>query len=84
MSDEAKVYEGGELTERLLIEALKDHTKALILHSKSLCAHCQCLAYNAENMWAAILNESPKYYQSDYNLLLYSWGLIDKEGKPKI
>lgn len=53
-------------------------------HTRAMAAHCECLGMNAENMWAAILNESPRYTEKDYQLLMVKWGLITEEGKPNV
>ena len=63
---------------------MSEASSFLNTHSKALAAHCECLAMNAENMWAAIANESPKYLEKDYTKLMTKWGLIDEAGKPLI
>lgn len=56
----------------------------LNFHTKAMVAHCECLAMNAENMWAAILNQSPVYLERHYSAVLQKWGLMDTEGIPLI
>jgi len=63
---------------------LERHIVSLSQHSRALAAHCECLAMNAENMWAAIVNESPRYLEKDYVKLMVKWGLIDEKGNPLI
>jgi hypothetical protein len=58
--------------------------RALQIHSRAIAAHCECLAMNAENMWAAILNENPKFLQKDYKALMRKWELISEDGEPSI
>lgn len=67
-----------------VVSMLRIHTQALAVHSRTMAAHCECLAMNAENMWAAIMNETPKYGEDAYHKLMVKWGLINKKGEPLI
>jgi hypothetical protein len=60
------------------------HIMLLEIHSRALACHCECLAMNAENMWAAIANATPPYTQKAYLSIMVKWGLVDEKGMPTI
>lgn len=58
--------------------------RMLVLHSRAMAAHCECMGMNSENSLAVCRNETPPYNDSDYNRVLYKWGLCDVDGLVKI
>lgn len=64
--------------------AMLEHSMDLRQHSKALAAHCECMAMNAENCIAAIVNATPAYDERQFCKVLEKWGIIDSEGKPLI
>lgn len=77
--------EFSEKTRRMMesYEALtKSHTTALELHYRALCAHCECLAMNAENEYACSVGRSIPYGEISYTAVMKRWGLIDGKGNP--
>lgn len=54
------------------------------IHSRALACHCECLGMNAENMWAAIANQSPVYVSNHYYQIMQKWGLVNEKGEPLI
>jgi hypothetical protein len=63
------------------LDALKTHTNMMKLHYKTLACHCECMGMMSENMLSAIYGTSPKFDQQYFNITMFKWGLIDKEGK---
>ena len=53
-------------------------------HSITMACHCECLAMNAENMWAAIANDNPVYRSQDYFKVMQKWGIMDSHGNSKL
>jgi len=54
------------------------------IHSKALACHCECLAMNAENCYAACRSSRPPYRDAEYYAVMQKWGLINEEGEPLI
>ena len=59
-------------------EQLKSLQYMYDLHARAMIAHCKCLGMNAENCLAVSRNEYPPYSDSDYNMVLFEFGLVDK------
>jgi hypothetical protein len=60
------------------------HIKLLEVHSRALAAHCECLAMNAENCCAAIMDCTPPYKEEQFAKVMQKWGLINEKGEPLI
>ena len=50
----------------------------LEIHARALCAHCECLALNAANMYSVIHDDHPPYHQGHYQEILEKWNLINR------
>lgn len=59
-------------------------SEALLIHSRALAAHCECLAMNAEDCAAIVMGSTPPYTAINYAKVLEKWKIIDEEGKPLI
>ena len=66
-------FEKGELTRS---EVIQLYTNTMIeLHTRALIAFCHCLAFNAENCRAAMLNAPIPYPDEAYFSEIKKWGL---------
>lgn len=65
-------------------KAMDEHNRTLELHCRALACHCECLGMNAENMWAAIANQSPAYMSNHYYQIMQKWGLVNEKGESLI
>ena len=54
------------------------------IHSRAIACHCECLAMNAENCYAACRSSRPPYRDADYHAVMQKWGLINEKGEPLI
>jgi hypothetical protein len=63
------------------LDVLKTHTDMMKLHYKTLACHCECMGMMSENMLSATYGTSPKFGQRDFNIIMFKWGLVDKDGK---
>jgi hypothetical protein len=63
---------------------VQEHNATMDRHARVMACHCECLAMNAENMWAAIANKSPVYLEGDYWLRMLKWEIIDENNNPII
>jgi putative NADH-flavin reductase len=60
-------------------------TQMMELHARTLAAHCECLAMNADNCIAAIVGGAPIPHDSlAYAEVLRKWSIIDEKGQPLI
>jgi len=60
----------------------KSEKNMLEIHARALCAHCECLALNAANMYSVIHDDHPPYHQGHYQEILEKWNLINEKGEP--
>ena len=58
------------------------HEELIELHMRVIACHCECLAFNAENMFSVINNTIPLYSQMHYQEVMQKWRLIDEKGEP--
>lgn len=56
----------------------------LLIHSRALAAHCECLAMNAENCMAANIGNQIPYTDMHYFKVMEKWKLINEKGEPLI
>lgn len=54
------------------------------IHARALACHCECLGMNAENCWAAMINQGPAYKSEHYHEVMQKWGISDSKGEPII
>ena len=52
------------------------------LHARTLACHCECLAYNAANMCAAMESGHAVFGREHYIEAMAKWGLVDNNGQP--
>ena len=56
--------------------------KVLILHTRAMACHCECLGMNAENAMAVCGNYTPPYNDAHYFQVMEKWGIMNEKGEP--
>lgn len=73
-----------ELTAQEIVQELRIHGQLMILHTRALACHCECLGMNSENCQRVSLGQSVAYPDDAYLDCLRKWGLVTEEFKPNI
>lgn len=56
----------------------------LAIHSKVIACFCECLAFNAQNCQATMLNTQVPYSDVAYISTMQKWGIVDEKGESLI
>ena len=64
------------------LEALKNHSRMLQVHYKTIGCHCECLGMASENILSEVAGENPTFKMKDFAEVMQKWGLVNEKGEP--
>ena len=71
-------------TQSIQFLAAEAQMKMFDIHARAIASLCECLGMNAENMWAATMNQNVAYSNAHYREVMAKWEITDEKGEPLI